>query len=243
MNKANRNEHYIDVVLVRHAQSEWNREGRFTGWADPPLTDVGRAEARRAAALLRCQGLRFERFYSSRLQRARETAEILLREGVGRGSPIIEDWRLNERHYGALQGVEKVGKAREVGEDLVWRWRRGYLDRPPALDRADPRHPANQPQWSDLDPAQLPSTERLADVRQRVMGFWDAEIAPTLRPGEPILIASHGNTLRALLMALDGMSVEAVEGFEIPTGSPILYRFAPDGRPLQWHYLDEADAA
>jgi 2,3-bisphosphoglycerate-dependent phosphoglycerate mutase len=232
-----------DVVLVRHAQSQWNLEGRFTGWADPPLTAHGRAEAERAGRLLADRYGAFARVYSSRLQRARETAEILARRVGTPGREIREDWRLNERHYGALQGIDKAVKAAEVGDAQVWRWRRGYLDRPPEMDPGNPGHPARQTQWTDLERGVLPSAESLAEVRSRVMGFWDDEIAPLLGRGGPVLIASHGNTLRALLMALDGMGVDEVERFEIPTAAPIRYRLARDGRPLGWHYLARADAA
>lgn len=144
---------------------------------------------------------------------------------------------MNERHYGALQGQDKAGMANEVGEAQVWRWRRGYLDKPPALAANDPQHPSRDPQWDDIARADLPNGESLRQTRERVMAYWRAEVEPRLVGGQRLLISSHGNTLRALIMALDGMSVEQVEGFEIPTGEPILYRFSADGRPLGWCYL------
>lgn len=231
------------VVLIRHAQSDWNRQGLFTGWADPSLTAAGVEEARRAAEALAARGFVFDRAYASRLRRARDTARIVLdRSGQG-DAAIVEDWRLNERHYGALQGLNKAETAARVGEPQVWRWRRAYLETPPALADVDPRHPRHDPSWADIARDRLPGTENLAMVRRRVMGFWQSEVQPRLAAGRPILVASHGNTLRALLMALDGMSVAQVESFEIPTGVPILYRFTRDGAPLGWRYLDVDETA
>jgi 2,3-bisphosphoglycerate-dependent phosphoglycerate mutase len=223
--------------MIRHAQSEWNRAGRFTGWADPALTAEGRAEADRAAARLAAGGFRFDRAYTSRLTRARDTALIVLRESGNLDVPLTADWRLNERHYGALQGEDKAAMVARVGDHQVWRWRRGYLDQPPALQAGDPRQSRRDPRWADIPAERLPNGETLAQTRERVMQFWQAEIAPRLRAGERLLISSHGNTLRALLMALDGMSIEQVEGFEIPTGVPIVYVFSPQGQPIGWHYL------
>jgi 2,3-bisphosphoglycerate-dependent phosphoglycerate mutase len=227
------------VVMIRHAQSQWNREGRFTGWANPPLTDAGREEARRAGQRLAERGHQFDAAYSSRLDRAIETAEIVLRESGNRSVPIITDWRLNERHYGALQGKDKVAMAAHVGDERVWRWRRGYLDQPPPAMRHDANHPSQDPAWSDIDAQILPNAESLADTRERVMQFWRAEIEPQLQQGKRLFIASHGNTLRALIMALQDMSIEQVENFEIPTGVPILYAFSAQGKPIGWHYLDD----
>ncbi|MCB1786467.1 MAG: 2,3-diphosphoglycerate-dependent phosphoglycerate mutase [Gammaproteobacteria bacterium] len=226
------------VVMIRHAQSEWNREGRFTGWADPGLTEVGEAEAVRAGQLLARRGLHFDAAYTSRLARARQTAETVLRLSGDADVPLVADWRLNERHYGALQGEDKAAMTARVGEHQVWRWRRGYLDRPPAMTADDPHHPARDARMADIDPAERPNGESLADTRRRVTGFWDTEIVPQIRAGRRLLIASHGNTLRALIMALDGMQQDQVEAFEIPTGVPILYVFSASGEPIGWHYLD-----
>lgn len=226
------------VVLIRHAQSEWNREGRFTGWADPPLTRLGRREAHTAAKAIDESGIVFGHAYSSRLARARETATILLDHQAGRSPGLVEDWRLNERHYGRLQGQNKRDTAASVGDEQVWRWRRGYGDTPPLVGTDDPAHPRHLAQWADLDPRDLPAGESLAQVRERVLSFWSEQIVPKIGSGETVLVASHGNTLRALLMALDGMTVEGVEAFEIPTGVPIVYSFSPTGRPLGWRYLD-----
>lgn len=229
------------VIMIRHAQSEWNREGRFTGWADPGLTPVGEAEAARAAELLAKRGFQFDRAYTSRLQRARRTAEIVLQRSGHPGVPLLADWRLNERHYGALQGEDKSSMAQRVGEEQVWRWRRGYLDRPPMLEADDPRHPRHTSAWSGIGDDTLPNGESLAATRARAMTFWAEEITPQLRNGKRLLIASHGNTLRALIMGLHEMSVDEVERFEIPTGVPILYVFSAQGEPIGWHYLDAHD--
>jgi 2,3-bisphosphoglycerate-dependent phosphoglycerate mutase len=225
------------VVMIRHAQSEWNREGRFTGWADPPLTPAGRAEAIVAGRRLAKQGFRFDRAFSSRLQRARDTANLVLRYSANSLLPVSEDWRLNERHYGDLQGRDKARMTEQVGERQVWRWRRGYADRPPAIAPDAAQHPARLPQWADIPRDQLPNGESLADTRERVMAVWEQDIAPQLAAGRRLLIASHGNTLRALLMGLSGMRVAEVESFEIPTGVPIVAQFDQGQRLLDWHYL------
>jgi 2,3-bisphosphoglycerate-dependent phosphoglycerate mutase len=230
-----------EVVMIRHAQSEWNRAGLFTGWADPALTSAGYREALMAAEALMAVGFSFSHVFSSRLQRAHQTAEIILREMGTQGRPIIEDWRLNERHHGALQGQEKIEVAAEVGEKQVWRWRRGYLDNPPLMDSDDPAHPRNQSRWSDLDRGSLPGSESLAGVRKRVMAFWQEKVEPQLSAGRPLLIASHGNTLRALLMALGDMTVQEIEGFEIPAGIPIAYSFSEEGMPIGWRYLSDTE--
>ena len=227
------------VVLIRHAQSEWNRQGRFTGWADPALTEAGRAEAAVAAALLSERGYRFDTAYTSGLRRARQTAEILLRDSGNSSVPLVADWRLNERHYGALEGEPKAVVAARVGEDQVWRWRRGYADRPPALAAGDLRHPSRDPRWADIEPDRLPDGESLAATRDRVTGFWRERIQPRLRGGGRLLVASHGNTLRALILALHGMSRADVEAFEIPTGVPIVYAFSLRGEPIGWHFLHD----
>jgi 2,3-bisphosphoglycerate-dependent phosphoglycerate mutase len=231
----------VPVILIRHAQSQWNQENRFTGWADPPLTGTGVAEARAAGEWLRINGYRFDVAYSSRLRRAISTREILLEQLDQPDLPRLDDWRLNERHYGTLQGVNKAEAAERVGEHQVWRWRRGYEDRAEPLLHSNPDHPVNNPLYADVDPQQLPGVENLAQTRARVVNFWQEQIAPRIRQGERVLISAHGNTLRALLMDLDGMSVADVESFEIPTGTPILYRFTHDGRPLDWRYLDRPE--
>lgn len=229
----------VPVVLIRHAQSQWNKENRFTGWTDVPLTDAGVAEAKRAGELLRRHGFRFDAAWTSVLQRARITLEILLGSVGQLHIPQYQDWRLNERHYGALQGLDKNEARAMAGEDQVHRWRRGYLDKPEAVPPDDRRHPINDPLYKSVDPARLPGAESLADTRARVVEFWREQILPRIRQGQRLLISAHGNSLRALMMELEGMSVEEIENFEIPTATPILYLFDQNGRPLEWHYLGE----
>lgn len=229
----------IPVVLIRHAQSQWNRENRFTGWADPPLTGAGIAEARVAGTRLREQGFVFDAACSSRLQRAVTTLDILLEELGQDEIPREQAWQLNERHYGALQGLDKGEATARHGEEQVWRWRRGYHDRAGALSREDERHSCHDPLCQDIDPAHLPDVENLAETRERVMRYWNDEIVPRICCGERLLISAHGNTLRALIMALSNMTTEEVERFEIPTATPIVYHFDRNATPLDWDYLNE----
>lgn len=227
-----------DVILIRHAQSQWNKENRFTGWANPPLTDDGVKEATEAGKWLAQHGFHFDAAYSSRLERAITTLDILLSQAGQPNLQPIQDWRLNERHYGSLQGVNKAKAASQVGEHQVWRWRRGYEDRATPLLRYDPQHPVNDPLYFDVAPELLPGVENLAQTRERVMQFWRDQIVPHLYIGKRVLISAHGNTLRALLMGLSEMTVAEVESFEIPTATPILYRFDNNASPLDWCYLD-----
>ncbi len=231
------------LVLLRHAQSLWNLENRFTGWADVGLTEAGREEARRAGKLMRVHGLGFDRAFVSRLQRATETLEIVLRELGQENLPIERSWRLNERHYGALEGLDKAAFAIEHGEDKLHRLRRGYRDRPAPLAPDDPRHPCHQGIYRDVDPALLPATESLADTLARLLPYWNDTIAPAIARGERALVVSHGNTLRALLMHIEEMTEREVEQFEIPTGQPLIVEFAPDGNFLRRNYLDAPAAA
>jgi 2,3-bisphosphoglycerate-dependent phosphoglycerate mutase len=230
----------VEVVLIRHAQSVWNRENRFTGWADPDLTELGIAEAWAAARLMQCHGLRFDRAYSSRLKRARQTLDLILAVSGQEDLPREQDYRLNERHYGALQGVDKAQMTAEVGEDQVWRWRRGYADMPPVLAEDDPRHPLHARAWADVPREALHGAENLAMTRERVMGFWRERMEPHIQAGERVIVSAHGNTLRALLMGLADMTVAEVESFEIPTATPIVYRFDRNGEALDWRYLEGA---
>jgi 2,3-bisphosphoglycerate-dependent phosphoglycerate mutase len=211
------------LVLLRHAQSQWNLENRFTGWADVGLTDLGREEARRAARELAAAGLRFDEAHVSRLSRARETLDIVLTDLGSAELPVYESWRLNERHYGSLQGLDKSETAARHGEAQVLRWRRGYADRPPALDPTDPRHPANDPAFAALPRSARVGTENLADTLARLLPYWEERLLPALRAGRDLLVASHGNTLRALIKHLEGLSVAEVEGLEIPTATPVVY--------------------
>ena len=239
MKTVNRNikDKIIPVVLIRHAQSQWNQENRFTGWANPPLTEAGVTEAQQAGEWLRMSGYRFDVAYSSRLQRAITTLDILLNKLGQSQLPRQQDWRLNERQYGALQGVDKAEATALVGEHQVWRWRRGYEDRATPLLRTDPAHPANDPLYTDVVPELLPGVENLAKTRARVTAFWTDQLVPHLQQSRRVLVSAHGNTLRALLMELAGMSVDQVESFEIPTATPIVCRFDSDIRLIDWCYL------
>ena len=241
-NKLTKQTETVPVVMIRHAQSQWNKENRFTGWADPPLTDAGVAEAKRAGDCLQRLGYHFDAAYSSVLQRACVTLDIVL-GSLGQLDLLQQrDWCLNERHYGALQGLDKTETTARYGEAQVHRWRRGYLDRAEPLSRDDQGHPLHDPRYAEVDPAMLPDVENLAETRARVVDFWQEQIVPRIRRAERILISAHGNTLRALIMELAGMSEQEVEQFEIPTGKPILYEFLrQDAKPLGWRYL--ADCA
>lgn len=234
------NSHETEVILIRHAQSQWDRDNRFTGWADPVLSEEGIAEAHAAGRLLRDYGYHFDHVYSSRLQRARHTLEMILEELGQTSLPTVEEWRLNARHYGALQGRDKAEMARQVGAEQLLRWRRGYLDLPPPLALTDPQHPVNDLRYADVSQEMLPSLENLDQTRRRVTAFWDQSVTPHLEQGQRLLITAHGSTLRALIMALENMPVAEVEKFEIPTATPIVYRFDRDGRPLGWHYIESS---
>lgn len=235
-----------ELVLIRHAQSEYNAEGRFSGWIDTPLTQLGKDEARKAGALLKEAGFSFDTVYTSRLQRARATAELMLENLQSRHNILMEDWRLNERHYGDLQGRKREDLIAAVGEKQVWRWRRGYEDKPPALAITDPRHPMLDDKYSDLDPIYLPDTESLYDTRKRVSEFYYGTLVSHLQNNERVMLVAHGNTLRALLMELSGMSVAEVEAFEVPTATPIVcsVKLGNDmgKQSVSWRYLEEQPA-
>jgi 2,3-bisphosphoglycerate-dependent phosphoglycerate mutase len=230
------------LMLLRHAQSQWNLENRFTGWADVGLTEAGREEARRAGALLCAQGYRFDRAFTSQLQRATETLEIVLHELGQENIPVERSWRLNERHYGSLEGLDKAAFAAEHGEGTLHRMRRGYHDRPAPLAPDDPRYRRHREAYPDLDPALLPATESLAETLARLLPYWNGTIAPAMARGERLLIVSHGNTLRALLKHLENMTEHEVEQFEIPTGRPLALEFVPGVKLQRRYYLDEPRA-
>ncbi|HYA36760.1 MAG TPA: 2,3-bisphosphoglycerate-dependent phosphoglycerate mutase [Candidatus Methylomirabilis sp.] len=230
----------VPVVLLRHAQSVWNLENRFTGWADVGLTEAGRAEARRAGALLRAHGYRFDRAFVSRLRRSTETLDIVL-HGLGQEDlPVERSWRLNERHYGALEGLNKAAYAATHGARQLERVRRGLHERPPPLAPDEPRYVRHRDAYPDLDPSLLPATESLADTAARLWPYWEASIAPAVARGERVLVVSHGNTLRALVMRLENMSEHDVERFEIPTGVPLVFEFAPGGAARRYYLADAA---
>jgi len=213
------------VVFLRHAQSEWNVANRFTGWADAGLTPDGEREARRAGRRLADAGYIFDEAHASLLRRTHRTLDIVLEELGTSSIPRHHSWRLNERHYGALQGLDKAEIAQKYGEMQYQRWRRGYRDKPPMLASDDPRHPRFDDRYADMPEVLLPDSESLAQTRTRVAAYWSEVLAPRVRSGLRLIVASHGNTLRALFMHLQGLSEAEVERLEIPTGHPLVARF------------------
>jgi 2,3-bisphosphoglycerate-dependent phosphoglycerate mutase len=225
------------LVLLRHGQSQWNLENRFTGWTDVDLSEQGEREARGAAAVLREQGFAFDIAYTSVLRRAIRTLWIVL-DGLDRmWIPVVHTWRLNERHYGALQGLNKEETAQRFGEEQVRLWRRSYSTRPPALTADDERWTGREPRYHMLKPEQIPLTESLQDTCERVVPFWNDSIAPALSRGRSVLIAAHGNSLRALIKFLDKVSDDDIVGLEIPTGQPLVYELDDALRPTKHYYL------
>ena len=228
------------IVLMRHGESQWNLENRFTGWTDVDLTDLGRDQARRAGELLKEKGFTFDLAYTSVLKRAIRTLWIALDAMDAMYVPVENHWRLNERHYGALQGLNKAETAAEYGDDQVLIWRRAYAIAPNPLALDDPRHPKFDVRYADLTPEQLPATECLKDTVERVLPFWDARIAPASRSGKKVLIAAHGNSLRALIKHLDGVSDDEIVHLNIPTGQPLVYELDENLRPIRHYYLGDA---
>jgi 2,3-bisphosphoglycerate-dependent phosphoglycerate mutase len=221
------------LVLLRHGESVWNRENRFTGWTDVGLSAKGEEEARAAGRTLRESGFTFDLAYTSVLKRAIKTLWLALEEMDLMWIPIRNDWRLNERHYGALQGLDKAETAARHGAELTTIWRRSYDVAPPALELDDERHPARDPRYAALLPDQLPRTECLRDTVERLMPLWREEIAPAVRAGKRVLIAAHGNSLRALVKHLDQISDRDIVSLNIPTGVPLVYELGPDLAPLR----------
>lgn len=233
-----------NLVLLRHGQSQWNLDNRFTGWVDVDLTETGSAEAREAGRQLAAEGLAFDVAFTSVLKRAIRTLWLALEEMDRMWLPVYRSWRLNERHYGALQGLNKAETAAEHGEEQVHVWRRSYDIPPPPMAADDPGHPAHDPRYSHLDPRVLPATESLALTLERVLPYWHDSIAPHLRAGRTVLVAAHGNSLRALVKYLDGISDDEIMGLNIPTGIPLLYRLDDELGVIESRYLgDPAKAA
>lgn len=228
------------LVLCRHGQSDWNLKNLFTGWTDVELTEKGIAEATDAGQLLKSLDYEFDIAFTSVLKRAIRTLWIMLDEMDRMWIPVIRDWRLNERHYGALQGLNKAETTAEYGADQVHIWRRSYATPPPALDIDDERHPAHDKRYAGID--NLPGTESLATTLERVLPCWYDIIAPELKSGRNVLIAAHGNSLRALVKMLDDVSEEEITGFNIPTGVPLAYELDDDLKPLSREFLGDADA-
>ena len=231
------------VVLLRHGESTWNKENRFTGWTDVDLSDTGREEARRAGQLLAEDGYTFDVAYTSVLKRAIRTLWIVLDEMDLMWLPVHRHWRLNERHYGALQGLNKAETAERHGEEQTKIWRRSYDTPPPPLTPDDPRHPRHDRRYASVDPKLLPLTECLKDTVERFLPFWHETIAPAIRRGERVLVAAHGNSLRALVKYLDGISDESIVSLNIPTGIPLVYELDADLKPLRNYYLGDPEEA
>jgi 2,3-bisphosphoglycerate-dependent phosphoglycerate mutase len=228
------------LVLLRHGESTWNQENRFTGWTDVDLSPAGVAEAHEAGRLLREEGFAFDLAYTSVLKRAIRTLWITLDELDRMWLPVEHSWRLNERHYGSLQGLNKAEMAVRFGEDQVRVWRRSYDVPPPALDDGDERLPARDPRYAGIDPAELPRAESLKDTVARFLPYWESTIAPSVRDGRRVLIAAHGNSLRALVKYLDGIDDTEIVGLNIPTAIPLVYELDDDLRPLGRRYLGDA---
>ncbi len=231
------------LVLLRHGESQWNQENRFTGWVDVPLSARGVEEARTAGRLLAEAGFEFDVAYTSVLRRAIHTLNLALEELDQLWIPVHKRWRANERHYGALQGLNKAETAAKHGDAQVLRWRRSYDLPPPALPIDDPGHPSRDRRYAGLEPSQLPVSECLKDTVQRFLPLWNEEIAPAIRAGQRVLITAHGNSLRALIKHLDGISDEAIVELNIPTGIPLVYELTEELRPLGHRYLGDPEAA
>ena len=231
------------LVLIRHGESTWNLENRFTGWTDVELTPTGISQAMSAGKLLKAEGYEFDVAYTSVLKRAIHTLNYCLDEMDRIWLPVIKDWRLNERHYGGLQGLNKADMAKQYGEEQVLIWRRSYDTPPPELDTNDPRGQRQDLRYAKLDPAQIPLTECLKDTVARVIPYWQEEIAPAIKSGKRVVIAAHGNSIRALVKYLDGISDQDIVGLNIPNGIPLVYELDAELKPLRSYYLGDAEAA
>ena len=231
------------LVLVRHGESTWNLENRFTGWTDVGLTPTGVEQARQAGRLIRQAGLEFDLAYTSVLKRAIWTLWYALDEMERTWLPVVNDWRLNERHYGALQGLNKAETARQYGDEQVLIWRRSYDTPPPPLEPGDPRGQRDDPRYARLAPGQVPLTECLKDTVERVMPCWNEVLAPAIRAGRRLLVSAHGNSMRALVKYLDGISDADIVGLNIPNGIPLVYELDAQLRPIRSGYLGDPEVA
>ena len=227
----------IKLVLVRHGQSMWNLENRFTGWTDVELSEQGIKEAKEAGKVLKEKGFNFDVAYTSVLKRANDTLKYILEELGEENIPIKKSWRLNERHYGALQGLNKDETKEKYGAEQVLLWRRSTDVRPPELSKDDKRYPGNDPKYSDLKENELPTTENLIDTIERVMVYWNSDIVKDLEAGKRVIIAAHGNSLRGLIKYLDNMTDEEVIKLELQTGNPICYELDDNLKPIRHYYL------
>lgn len=230
------------IVLLRHGESAWNKENRFTGWTDVELTDQGREEGRRAGQLLKAEGFTFDIAYASVLRRALNTLWLALSEMDLLWIPIEKTWRLNERHYGGLQGLNKAETAAKYGDEQVLVWRRSYDIPPPPLEKSDERWPGHDPRYQNVDPADVPLTECLKDTVARFLPYWHETIAPAVKSGKKVVIAAHGNSLRALVKYLDNVSDEDIINLNIPTGVPLVYELDDDLKPIRHYYLGDQSA-
>lgn len=228
------------LVLLRHGESTWNKENRFTGWTDVDLTEQGRAEAREAGRLLKAQGFDFDLAFTSVLKRAIRTLWLALDEMDRMWVPVTSSWRLNERHYGALQGLDKAETAARYGDKQVLIWRRSYDTPPNPLDPDDPRASFSDPRYTGLKREQIPLTECLKDTVVRVLPFWNDSIVPAIRSGQRVLVTAHGNSLRALIKHLDGLGDDDIVGLNVPTGRPLVYELDADLKPIRRRYLGDA---
>ncbi len=231
------------LVLIRHGESTWNLENRFTGWTDVDLTPTGVEQAKNAGRLLKAEGYDFDLCYTSVLKRATRTLWHTLDEMDRTWLPVVHSWRLNERHYGALQGLNKADMAKQYGDAQVLVWRRSYDTPPPALEPNDPRSERGDRRYADLGAQGVPLTEGLKDTVARVLPFWNESIAPAIKAGKRIVIAAHGNSIRALIKHLDGISDSDIVGLNIPNGIPLVYEFDAEMRPIRSYYLGDAEAA
>jgi len=230
------------IVFIRHGESEWNKENRFTGWTDVPLSDKGTSEALEAGRLLKKEGFVFDVAFTSVLKRAVKTLWLVLEEMDLMWIPVSHSWRLNERHYGALQGLNKTETAAKYGDDQVKIWRRSYDVPPPLLEKSDERRPGKDPRYTSLTLSELPDGECLADTVARAVPYWEKMIVPEIKAGKKIVVAAHGNSLRALVKYLDNLSEKDILDLNIPTGVPLLYELDADVKPLAHRYLGDEDA-
>jgi 2,3-bisphosphoglycerate-dependent phosphoglycerate mutase len=230
------------LVLLRHGESVWNKENRFTGWTDVDLSEHGRIEAQSAGKVLKADDHFFDVAYTSVLKRAVRTLWIVLDELNQMWIPVERSWRLNERHYGALQGLNKMETAKRFGEDKVLLWRRSYDIRPPALEKTDERYPGHDPRYRELEDRDLPLTECLRDTVERFLPYWQCSIAPAIKAGKKAIIVAHGNSLRALVKYLDGITDEEIVSMNIPTGIPLVYELDDHLQPIRHYYLRDAES-
>ena len=231
----------MKLVLLRHGESKWNLENKFTGWTDVDLTEKGKAEAKNAGELINNENINIDLVFTSVLQRAINTMNICLSNMDDNNPEIFQDWRLNERHYGSLQGLNKSETAEKYGDDQVLIWRRSYDIKPPELDQNDDRHPRFDKKYENLDPNSLPSSECLKDTVERFLPYWEETISPNVKNGKKVMIVAHGNSLRALVKHLDKISDDKILGLNIPTGTPLVYELDEDLNPLKNYYLGNQD--